>query len=198
MSSESAVRTGMLVVISGASGTGKTSICNGILKRDPLAVWSVSATTRPPRTGEKNGTDYYFLTQEEFDSRRAAGDFLECAQYLNKWYGTLKKPVMEQVDQGRHVVMEIEVQGGVQVAEKVPGSLRIFILPPNRESLHDRLAGRGTETLEQRQKRLGESEREIRFARESGVYNHFVVNQELEAAIDEVMTLIENHDARNT
>jgi guanylate kinase len=198
MSNEQAASNGMLIVVSGASGTGKTSICNGILQRDPLAVWSVSATTRSPRAGEVDGSDYKFLSHDEFQAKREAGEFLESAQYLNHWYGTLRRSVMDHVEKGRHVVMEIEVQGGVQVAEKVPGSLRIFVLPPSRESLQDRLAGRGTETEEQREKRFAESEREIRFAKESGVYNHFVVNRDLEAAIVEVLALIEKHDTART
>ncbi|UCF35182.1 MAG: guanylate kinase [Phycisphaerales bacterium] len=177
-------------MISGPSGTGKTSICEALLKRLPGAVWSVSATTRPMRPGDVNGQTYEFISQEEFEHRRETGDFLETAEYCGHLYGTPRRPVEEAVRQGKFVILEIEVKGGAQVAQKMPESVRIFVLPPNRESLRARLEGRRTEAQAQLRRRLAEADGEIAFARDSGAYNHFVVNDILEETIEEVEQII--------
>lgn len=183
-------RRGNLVVISGPSGTGKTSICEALLKRLPRAVWSVSATTRPMRPGDVNSQTYEFISQEEFERRREAGGFLETAEYCGHLYGTPRQPVEEAVKQGKFVILEIEVKGGAQVAQKIPESVRIFVLPPNMESLRARLEGRKTEAQAQLRRRLAEADGEIAFARDSGAYNHFVVNDILEETIQEVEQII--------
>jgi guanylate kinase len=183
-------RRGNLVVISGPSGTGKTSICEALLKRLPDAVWSVSATTRPMRPGDVNGQTYEFISQEEFERRRESGDFLETAEYCGHLYGTPRAPVEEAVEQGKFVILEIEVKGGAQVARKMPQSVRIFVLPPNMESLRARLEGRKTEARAQLRRRLAEADGEIAFARDSGAYHHFVVNDILEETIQEVEQII--------
>ena len=183
-------RRGNLVVISGPSGTGKTSICNALLKRLPNAIWSVSATTRPMRPGDTDGETYEFIGVKEFERRRAAGDFLETAEYCGHLYGTLRRPVREAVARGCFVILEIDVKGGVQVASQVPESVRVFVLPPNMESLHARLEGRKTEAEAQLARRLSEAEGEIAFARDSGAYNHFVVNDVLEETIEEVERIV--------
>ncbi len=181
---------GGLLVISGPSGAGKTSICNELLKRLPNPVWSVSATTRAKRSNEQDGVNYRFVSEEEFESMRERGELLESAVYLGNLYGTPIKPVMKAIDQGKVVILEIDVQGGVQVARKMPTSIRVFILPPTPESLEARLKGRRTETAEQLERRLACSDGEIAFARDSGYYSHFVVNDILAETVDEVVSLV--------
>ena len=187
---EGAARPGRLLVISGPSGAGKTSICRALLQQLPDAVWSVSATTRPMRPGDVNGESYEFLTAEEFTRREAAGEFLESAVYVGQRYGTLRHPVEEALSRGQNVVMEIDVQGGIQVAERMPDSVRVFVLPPSPGSLRMRLEGRQTEGREELARRLAEADGEIAVARDSGCYQHFIVNDVLEDAIAEVKRLI--------
>ena len=186
-----ASRRGKLIVISGPSGTGKTSICNALLKRLPNAEWSVSATTRPRRGNETNGAAYSFISREEFERRREGGEFLEWADYLGELYGTPLPPVTAALEAGRHVIMEIEVQGGKQVADRMPESIRIFVLPPDMESLQARLAGRKTESAEHQARRLAAADGEIAFARDSGAYGFFVTNDGLEETVAEVLEIIE-------
>ena len=189
-------RTGKLIVISGPSGAGKTSICRALLEQLPDTVWSVSATTRPKRAGEIDGESYEFVSDAEFARREAAGEFLESAEYIGHRYGTLRRPVEEALARGRNVVLEIDVQGGMQVAGKMPVAVRIFVLPPNPESLRARLEGRQTEAREQVVKRLGEADGEIAVARDSGCYQHFVVNDVLETTIEEVKGIILKENTR--
>ena len=182
--------SGKLIVISGPSGAGKTSICNALLTEIPEAVWSISVTTRYPRPGEKSGKTYEFVSQEEFKRREATGEFLESAEYIGQRYGTPQKPVEEAVDAGKNIIMEIDVQGGMQVASKMPESIRIFVLPHNFESLKARLEGRNTEAIELLKKRLAKADGEIATARDSGCYQHFVVNDDLRETIDKVKAII--------
>ena len=181
---------GRLVVISGPSGAGKTSICRALLERLPGATWSVSLTTRPIRGGEQSGKSYEYTTREEFGRRKAAGELLEDAEYCGHLYGTPRVAVEDAIRDGRYVVIEIDVQGGAQVAAKVPESIRVFILPPDKDELRARLEGRKTEARDQQDRRLCEMEREISFARKSGAYSHFVVNDDLDTAIAEVERII--------
>ncbi len=190
-------RRGMLVVISGPSGTGKTSICNKLLGRE-RTVWSVSATTRPPRGTEVAGRAYEYVSREEFDTRRREGGFLEWAEYVAHLYGTPREPVFKALDDGYDVIMEIDVQGGEQVAKKVPESVRIFVLPPTMESLKARLEGRKTESAGQLSKRLAEADGEIGFARDSGSYEHFVVNDVLDDTVAEIIGIIESERERSS
>jgi guanylate kinase len=183
-------RSGSLVVISGPSGAGKTSICNVLLDQLPGAMWSVSATTRSPREGEVNGESYSFVTEDEFEARKRAGEFLEHARYIGHQYGTPRKPVLDAIAAGKSVIMEIDVQGGMQVAAALPESVRIFIMPPDRDSLRARLEGRNTEAEKQLQSRLGKADGEIATARDSGAYPHFVVNDVLEDTVEEVKKVI--------
>jgi len=187
---------GCLIVISGPSGTGKTSICKALLEQLPGTVWSVSVTTRPPRPGEVNGRSYKFVSKEEFEAKQEAGELLESAEYIGHRYGTPRWPVEEALAAGRNVVMEIDVQGGMQVAKKMPESVRIFVLPPNMESLRARLEGRRTEAAEQLAKRLSEADGEIAIARDSGCYKHFVVNDVLETTVEQVKRIIEEEHTK--
>jgi guanylate kinase len=181
---------GKLVVISGPSGVGKTSICKQLLERLDKARWSVSATTRPPRPGEVDGESYFFLTREEFERRKAAGAFLETAEYLGQLYGTPEAAVREALARGQSIILEIEVQGGSQVARKIPESIRIFVLPPTMATLQARLAGRRTESHRLQEQRLREADGEIGFARDSGCYSHFVTNDDLGATVEEMLGII--------
>jgi len=188
---------GKLVVISGPSGAGKTSICDLLLKKLPNAVWSVSATTRPPRGREANGQSYEFITPEEFARRKAAGEFLETAEYSGSGhlYGTPAGPVRSWLAAGKIVVMEIDVQGGVQVAQKVPESIRIFVLPPDQQSLRARLEGRNTESEAHMARRLAAADGEIAIARDSGCYPYFVTNDVLEDTVERIMGIIAQQGA---
>ena len=184
-------RRGYLVVISGPSGSGKTSICNALLERLPGARWSVSATTRPRRHNEIDGENYRFVTRQQFEQMRQGGEFLESAEYVGNLYGTPIKPVQEAIAAGKPVILEIDVQGGIQVAERMPDSIRLFVLPPTRETLEARLEGRRTESQEQLQRRLDEADGEIAVARDSGCYQRFVTNDVLQDTVDQVIDIIE-------
>lgn len=188
---------GKLVVISGPSGTGKSSICRGLLEQIPNAVWSVSVTTRPIRPGEVDGREYRFISRSQFDRMVAANELLEHAEYLMNGYGTPRKPVEDALAAGRSVIMEIDVQGGAQVAARMPESVRIFILPPTMETLKARLAGRKTESEELQAKRLREAEGEIAFARDSGHYPFFITNDTIEDSVARILEIVkqEQHKA---
>lgn len=187
---------GRLIVISGPSGAGKTSICRALLERLPTTAWSVSVTTRPQRAGEVGGRSYQYATCEEFAAREAAGEFLESAEYIGHRYGTPRRPVEAALARGENVIVEIDVQGGAQVAAKMPDSVRIFVLPPDHASLRARLEGRDTEAEEQLARRLAQADGEIAEARDSGGYKHFVVNDVLETTIQRVMEIIEQESGR--
>ncbi len=186
----SSTKRGRLIVISGPSGAGKTSICRALLTRVPDTIWSVSATTRPARPSDEAGTSYEFLSSEEFDRRERRAEFLESAEYVGHRNGTPRAPVERALVEGANVVMEIDVQGGMQVAAKMPESLRVFVLPPNRDSLKARLEGRDGDVQEQLTQRLAESDGEIAVARDSGCYQYFVVNDVLEDTIAQVIGIL--------
>ncbi len=187
---------GTLLVISGPSGTGKTSICHALLEQVPETVWSVSVTTRPRRGHEQDGEAYHFVDEGRFDELLAEDAFLEHATYLGHRYGTLKAPVEQAVARGQVVVMEIDVQGAAQVAARMPDSLRIFILPPTPETLQARLAGRRTETAELQARRLARADGEIAFARAEGIYQYFITNDILKDSIDEVIGILKQERER--
>ncbi len=187
---KAATGNGNLVVISGPSGTGKTSICNLLLERLPQAVWSVSATTRPLRGSEAAGSSYEYIEPPDFDRRRANGEFLESAEYCGHWYGTPAAPVKRWIEQGKIVITEIDVQGGVQIASQMPNSCRIFVLPPDFDSLKARLEGRKTESADIMARRLQKADGEIAIARDSGCYQHFVTNDVLDDTVNEIIEII--------
>jgi guanylate kinase len=189
-------RRGALVVISGPSGAGKTSICEELLRRIPGSRWSVSVTTRPPRGNEVDGCSYRFVPPPVFEQMVMGGELLEHAQYLGNWYGTPRRPVQEALAAGQVIILEIDVQGGAQVARCMPESIRIFVLPPTMESLRARLAGRKTDSDAVQQKRLEQADGEIAFAQTSGLYPYIITNDILEDSVAQVLTIIQNEMAR--
>jgi guanylate kinase len=174
-------------VITGPSGVGKGTLINGLLEQIPELELSVSATTRQPRPGERDGIDYHFLTPQEFRRRVEAGDFLEHATYSGNQYGTLRAEVQRRLDRGKPVVLEIELQGARQIREAMPDALAVFVAPPSREALRARLIGRGTDTPEEVDARLRTAERELEAQSE---FSHVVVNDRLEQATDELAAIV--------
>ena len=168
-------------VITGPSGVGKGTLIRGLMERLGELELSVSATTRAPRPGEQDGVDYHFLSREEFDRRVAAGEFLEHADYAGHRYGTLRSELENRVRAGRAVVLEIEVQGARQVREAMPEALQVFIAPPSLGALRTRLIGRGTDDVEEVERRLRVAEGELAAQPE---FAHVVVNDRLDQALE--------------
>jgi len=195
MSREPGRQRGLLLVVSGPSGSGKTTISRAVERRLE-GTFSVSATTRPQSTFETGGHDYDFLTEEEFLQKIKAGAFLEYAQVFGKhWYGTPRLPVERQLAEGKLVILDIDVQGALQVRQSMPEALMIFVVPPRDEELLRRLRGRGREGEDSIQRRFAEAQKEIEIARTSGAYDATVVNDVLEQAIDEPCRLVEQRRA---
>jgi guanylate kinase len=177
---------GRLVVISGASGSGKSTLVQRLLARPELRLQrSVSATTRRPRTDEQPGRDYFFVTTEEFERTRA--ELLEHAQVHDHFYGTPAEPVRRAMAQGFCVVLVIDVQGGFQVRQKVPGALLIFIQAPSLDVLETRLRMRGTDDAATIDRRLANARRELEMAE---AYDIHVVNDEIERAVEELVSIL--------
>jgi guanylate kinase len=174
-------------VITGPSGVGKGTLIAELLSRVQGLELSVSATTRPPRSGEVEGRDYHFLDRDEFDRRAQDGEFLEHATYSGNRYGTLRSEVERRLAAGKSVVLEIEVQGARQVRAAMPESVLVFIAPPTPESLRERLIGRGTDSPEQIDERLRTAEIELAAAEE---FQHVVTNDEIERAADELERIV--------
>jgi guanylate kinase len=174
-------------VITGPSGVGKGTLIRGLLERMPELEVSVSATTRPPRPGERDGVDYHFLIPEEFEERVEAGDFVEHAMYSGNRYGTLRSELERRLADGAGVVLEIEVQGARQVRAAIPEAVAVFIAPPSRGALRARLIGRGTDSPEQVDQRLRTAERELEAQPE---FVHVVVNDRLETATEELISIV--------
>jgi guanylate kinase len=174
-------------VITGPSGVGKGTLIRGLMERLPQLELSVSATTRSPRPGESDGVDYHFLSSEEFEHHVQAGDFVEHADYAGRRYGTLRSELAKRMLHGAAVVLEIEVQGARQVRETVPNAVQIFIAPPSLEALRTRLIGRGTDGSEEVERRLAVAKQELA-ARDE--FAHVVVNDRLEDALGELVTIV--------
>ncbi len=188
-------RKGMLVVISGFAGVGKGTMVHLLTERYPdcYAV-SISATTRQPRENEKNGEDYLFLTREEFESWIAQGRLIEYACYCDNYYGTPKDFVERERENGKDVILEIEQQGGLEIKEKYPDAVMIFVLPPDIKTLVERLHSRGTETEEGICRRLKQAVEEARHVRE---YEYAIMNgKDINRSVEELHHLIESQHNR--
>ncbi len=186
MSNDPAPRRGRLVVISGPTASGKSTLWRRLVQR-PGVTFSVSATTRPPRDGETDGRDYHFISEEEFTRRVAAGEFLEWAHVHGRRYGTLRREVEAAVSAGRDILLEIDVQGARNLRASGVPALTIFVLPPSLEVLERRLRARGTEGEVEMRRRLDVVREEMSHARE---YDHCVVNDDLERMVAEVEALL--------
>ena len=173
---------GSMLVISGPSGSGKSSIVR-VLLEDARVVFSISATTRAPRAGEENGVHYHFLTREEFRRRVEAGDFIESAEVHGNLYGTLRRPMQEAIESGRVYLVEIDVQGALQLKELGIEAAYVFVAPPRLEDLRERLEKRGTDARDVIERRLKKAHDEME---ERHRYDHIVVNDDLARAIEEV------------
>ena len=181
---------GLLVVISGPSGVGKTTIVHRV-KETFNATFSVSATTRPKSESEENGIDYFFISDEAFDQMVKDGEFLEFAEVFGcHRYGTPKLPVLQAMERGEVVLLDIDVQGGIQVFENMPESLRIFIMPPHEDELLTRLRARGRDDEDAIQRRFREAKQEMAKAEGSGAYSAFIINDDLELAVAETIAII--------
>jgi guanylate kinase len=174
-------------VITGPSGVGKGTLIRGLMARRPELELSVSATTRAPRPGERDGVDYHFLTREEFDRRVAAGEFVEHADYAGRSYGTLRSELDGRLSAGIPVLLEIEVQGARQVRATMPEAVQVFIAPPSLEALRARLIGRGTDDPEEVERRLLVAEHELHAQPE---FAHVVVNDRLEDALETLEAIV--------
>lgn len=185
---------GLLVVISGPSGVGKGTVRKALFDiPNHDLVYSVSMTTRPPRDGEVDGVDYYFVSKEEFLKRIEEDKFLEWAEFVGNYYGTPKDKVEEQLELGKEVVLEIEVEGALKLRKKVKDAVFIFIVPPGRQALYDRLLKRGTEAKEIIEARVKKADNEFLLAHK---YDYIVVNDDVNNAADRIMAIIRAEHAK--
>mgnify|MGYP005846524473 CR=1 FL=1 len=178
---------GLLLVVSGPSGVGKGTICAALLRRLPDLHLSISATTRSPRPGERNGVEYFFVSEAEFARMLAAGELLEWAEVHGARYGTPRRPVLDALDRGEDVLLEIDVQGGLQVKKSFPDAVLIFILPPSMEELQRRLAARGKDSPEAMGGRLAWAHKELQRAPD---YDYVVVNETVDGAVAEILSIM--------
>ena len=183
----SEIRKGMLLVISGPSGTGKGTLIERLMKEDPSLVFSVSATTRAPRPGEINGVHYHFVSSEEYDKLVAEGAFVEYATVHGNRYGTLRSEVYQRLERGENVVLDIDVQGALNVIASEKEKVSIMLLPPSMKELRRRLTERGTETAEQVETRLNNAIWEIS---QKDKYQYKVVNDNMEECLRTLQAII--------
>ena len=183
-------KQGNIVIISGSSGVGKSTICRELVKRLADAYLSISMSTRTPGPGEVDGRDYYFVSREEFQKQIKADNFLEYAEVFNNFYGTPKDKIVQALSEDKIVILEIDVQGARQVKKLMPDAKMIFILPPKQAELLKRLNGRGRDEEEVMEKRLAQVSNEIAAAWQ--YYEHMVINENLNQAVEEIIEIIES------
>ena len=188
-------RKGMLLVISGPSGAGKGTLYNRVLAADPTFTFSVSYTTRGPRPGEVDGKDYCFVTEEQFRQMLERDGFLEHAEVHGQLYGTPRQPVLDALEAGRSVMLDIDPQGALQVMDKMPDCVSVFILPPSFAELRRRLTGRGTEKPEEVERRLHNARGEVKLM---GKYQYLVVNDDLEVAYRTLQGIVDAEKQRSS
>lgn len=185
---------GLLIVLSGPSGVGKGTVREALFKReDHNLVYSISMTTRSPRVGEKNGREYFFVSKDEFEENIRNGKMLEYAEFVGNYYGTPLEEVKKQLKNGNEVVLEIEVQGALQVREKMKDAIFVFIAPPSIEALYNRLKLRGTEDESVIQSRIAKAKKELDLAYK---YDYIVVNDTVDNAADRIMAIIRAEHAK--
>ncbi|MCR5031332.1 MAG: guanylate kinase [Lachnospiraceae bacterium] len=184
---------GVLIVVSGFAGTGKGTLMKRLLSDYDTYALSVSMTTRSPRPGEEHGREYFFVTKEEFEKKIEEGGLIEHACYCDNYYGTPRDYVEQKLEEGKNVILEIEVQGALKVKERFPDSILIYVLPPSIPELEKRLIGRGTETPEVIHRRLSRATEEIR---EIQKYDYIVVNDDLDRCVVQLHSIISSAQAR--
>ena len=190
-------KSGKLIILSGPSGSGKSTVVQRLLEESSLPLTlSVSATTRPPRVGERDGIDYHFLSDEEFNKRRLAGEFLECKEVFGRgyWYGTLRSTVSTGLNAGKWVILEIDVQGALSVLTDHPHAITIFIHPGSVTELENRLRSRGTESEDAIQRRLDVAAEELALRHH---YTHEVINQEIHTTVQQLCKLLAQYQGEN-
>ena len=186
--------TGQIIVISAPSGAGKGTVIKKLLENDNKTRWlSVSATSRAPREGEQEGLNYYYLTEKEFKKRIKEDYFLEYTNYAGNYYGTPKEYIKDKIEKGIDVILEIEIEGAMNIKKLIPEALFIFIMPPSLKELVRRLKGRGTESNEKILKRFHEAYKEIN---EVTKYNYVVVNDNVESAVEKIESIIKAERCR--
>lgn len=186
-------RKGILLVVSGFSGAGKGTLMKELLSRYDNYALSISATTRNPREGEVDGREYFFRTREEFEKMIAEDALIEHACYVGNYYGTPRAYVEEQLSLGKDVILEIEIQGALQIKKRFPDTLLLFVSPPDAATLKNRLVGRGTETMEVIENRLARATEEANGIEQ---YDYFIINDDLDACVRQVHEIIQGEHSR--
>lgn len=181
------MRQGCLIVVSGPSGTGKGTVCSALLSAHPEIAYSISATTRSPREGERHGVNYYFLTKPVFETMISEGELLEWATVYGNYYGTPLQPIKEKLAAGQDILLEIDTQGALKVQERFPDGVFIFLLPPSLMELERRIRGRGTEDEASLACRLQAAQKEIGVAQQ---YHYVVVNDEVKRAVAKIVAIL--------
>lgn len=181
-------RKGILIVVSGFSGAGKGTLLKSLVSKYENYQISISATTRSPREGEKEGREYFFVAKEKFEDMISKGEFMEYAQYVGNYYGTPKKYVEDRMKKGKDVILEIEIQGALQIKKNYPDALLLFVMPPSILELKNRLLNRGSETMELIESRLRRAKEEAMGIEE---YDYIIVNEELDFSVEELHHVIE-------
>ncbi len=188
-------RKGILIVVSGFSGSGKGTLMKRLLSQYPdTYALSISATTRAPRKGEEHGREYFFISKDEFEKMIVKGELIEYARYVENYYGTPRAYVEQKLDEGKDVILEIEIQGALKVKQAFPDTLLLFVTPPNAAELEKRLVGRGTETMDVIRSRL---DRACEEAEGMDSYDYLIVNDELEACVSQMHEIIRGEHHRS-
>ena len=186
---------GILIVVSGFSGSGKGTLMKELLSRYPdTYALSISATTRKPREGEVDGREYFFISKDEFEKMIAKGDLIEYAKYVENYYGTPRKYVEQKLEEGKDVILEIEIQGALKVKKAFPDTMLLFVTPPTARELQSRLVGRGTETMDVIRSRMNRACEE---AERMDSYDYLIVNDNLDSCVEEMHEIIQGEHRRS-
>lgn len=187
------MKKGILIVISGFAGTGKGTVVKRLVEKYTNYALSVSATTRAPRTGEVEGREYFFKSRDEFESMIADNKLIEYAEYVGNYYGTPKEYVDNRLESGDNVILEIEIQGALNIKKKFPDALLVFMMAPSAKALHDRIVGRGTESLEVIARRMSRAVEEADFIKD---YDYIVVNDDIEECVENINNIVNTVQCR--